>query len=108
MAKYAIGDLAQVGKISSTVGFSADSAGLKHKRVTTGSIAAGSTTSVTVSWTTAFADANYTPQAILVSSSNALFVLNIVSYTASQVVIAVQNSSGGALTGTLQVLGIHD
>lgn len=79
------------------------------QRVTTGSIALSTTTPVTLTWASAFADANYTPQASVVDASGFLQVLQIVSFSATQVVVNVRNTdAGGAHTGTLCVLALHD
>lgn len=85
--------------------------GLKHKRVTTGSIGAGASATVTVTWGTAFADANYTCSASVLDSTAASASLRIVhleSISASQVVYRVENTSAGSLTGTLHVIAMHD
>lgn len=85
--------------------------GFKHARVTTGSVSAASTALVTVTWTTAFADANYTVQASVLdatTSSLSLSVVHVESVTASAVTVRVLNNAAGSLTGTLHVVAIHD
>jgi len=99
------------GTITVSSGISADGRGFKHTRVTTGSIAGGSTGLVTVTWTTAFADANYTVTANVVdstTSSLSLSVVHIESISASTVTVRVLNNAIGALTGTLQCIAVHD
>jgi hypothetical protein len=99
------------GKVQVGSGISADGGGFKHTRVTTGSIAGGSTALVTVTWTTAFADANYTVTADVIdstTSSLSLSVVHIESVTASAVTVRVLNNAIGALTGTLNVIACHD
>lgn len=84
---------------------------VKHARITTGSISGGSTALVTATWTTAFADTNYTAQASVVDStatSLSLSVVHIESISATQVKVRVLNNAVGALTGTLHVVAIHD
>lgn len=84
----------------------------KGQRVTTGAIAGGATADVTLTWTTAFADANYTVTAEVVEGTaamNTLTVRKIVSVTAAAVVVRVENQDGlNARTGTLHVIAIHD
>jgi hypothetical protein len=94
-----------------TTGVAADASGFKHKRLTTGSVAANTDAAVTVNWTTAFADANYTVSCALVdatASASALKIIHIDSYTAASVIVRVRNDSAGALTGTLHVIAVHD
>jgi hypothetical protein len=103
--------------LESTTSFTAglsvapNASGLKHKRVTTGSIGAGVSAIVTVTWTSAFADANYTVTASVLNSTAAtasLKVTHIESVSASAVTVRVENTSAGALTGTLNVIAMHD
>lgn len=85
--------------------------GLKHQRVTTGSIAAGATALVTLTWTTAFSDASYTAIASVVdatTTSLSLSVVHVESITATEVTVRVLNNALGALTGVLQVIAMHD
>lgn len=93
-------------------GVAADGGGFKHSRVTTGSINASSSAAVTVTWTTAFADANYTVHASVVEADTdtaTLQVDHIESVSASAVVVRVENEdAGGAKTGTLNVIAVHD
>ncbi len=94
-----------------TTGVAPDSGAIKHKRVTTGSVGAGATTLVTVTWGTAFPDANYTATASVVDATTAVLSLSIVhieSIAAGAVTVRVQNTSLGALTGTVQVIALHD
>lgn len=88
-----------------------NSGGIKHARLTTGSVAAGATALVTLTWSSAFADANYTVTVSLVEATAAVLSLHIIhieSVSASQVKIRVENTSAGALTGTLNVIALHD
>lgn len=92
-------------------GISNNGSGMKHARVTTGSISAGSTALITVTWGTAFADANYTPVASVIdstTSSLSLSVVHIESVSASAVTVRVLNNAVGSLTGTVQVIAVHD
>jgi len=92
--------------------------GLKHARVTTGTLVASSNKNVTVSWISAFADASYTPVCTLLDTALAgsggglpkgLWVAGITSQTSSSVVVLVINSDGGAShSGTLNCTAMHD
>lgn len=98
-------------ELTVTTGVTADSGGIKHKRITTGSITAGTSALVTVSWGAAFANANYTVVASVIDSTAAtasLSVVHIETVSASQVQVRVQNTAVGDLTGTLQVIAFHD
>lgn len=85
--------------------------GMKHQRVTTGSIGAGSTALITLTWTATFADANYTAVASVVeatTSSLSLSVVHIESVSASAVAVRIINNAAGSLTGELQVIAMRD
>lgn len=84
---------------------------IKAERVTTGSIGAGLSALVTLTWAAAFADANYTVQASVVDATAAvasLRVVHIETISATAVAVRVENTSAGALTGVLHVTAIHD
>jgi hypothetical protein len=86
-------------------------ASIQTKRVTTGSVTAGLTALVTVTWTAAFADTNYTVSASVIDSTAAglaLAILHVETIAADSVAIRVLNTSVGALTGTIHCIGIHD
>lgn len=92
-------------------GVSNNGSGFKHGRVTTGSISAGSTALVTLTWGTTFADTNYTVSAEVedsTTSSLSLSVVHVESKTAGAVAVRVLNNSVGSLTGTLDVIAVHD
>lgn len=100
-----------VDNVTVNTGVVADGGGLKHARVTTGSIGAASSALVTVTWTTAFADTNYTVVASVQDSTAAILSLTVVhieTKTAAAVEVRVQNTSAGSLTGTLHVIAMHD
>lgn len=81
------------------------------KRVTTGSVSAGSTALVTVTWDVSFADTNYTPWADVLdatTSSLSLSVVHIESIAAGSITLRVLNSGAGSLTGTVLAGAIHD
>ena len=84
---------------------------LKHKRVSTGSIGAGSSAAVTLTWAAAFADGSYTATCSVAESSAAVTGLHLAklqSITAASVVARVNNDSAGSLTGTLDCIAMHD
>lgn len=85
--------------------------GLRQGRVTTGSIGAGASVLVTHTWTTAYPDTNYTVTASVVNATAAVASLKVVhveTVSATQVAVRVENTSAGALTGTLHLLAMHD
>lgn len=88
-----------------------DGGGMKHQRVTTGSISAGARADVTLTWTTAFADTNYTVQCTVLDTSGAgtgLRFERLRSLSATAIIAQVINDAGGSLTGTLHCTAIHD
>ncbi len=100
-----------VDNVTVNTGVASDGGGLKHDRVTTGSILAGTSALVTVAWTTAFTDANYTVVASVQDSTaatSALAVVHIETKTAAAVQVRVENTAAGDLTGTLHVIAMHD
>jgi hypothetical protein len=99
------------GNASFTTGVDNNGTGFKHGRVTTGSIGAGSSALVTLTWGSGFANTNYTVTADVedsTTSTSSLKVVHIESKTTGSVVVRVENTSGGSLTGTLNVIAIHD
>jgi len=99
--------------IGVNVGVAPDGSGFKHSRTTTGSIALSSSAAVTVTWTTAFTDANYTLCGVEVVEADTdvltLHVDHVESISASAVVVRVENrDAGAAKTGTLHVCAVHD
>lgn len=94
-----------------TGGIGSNGGGLKHGRTSTGSISAGASALVTITWGTAFANANYTVTVDVedaTASATSLRVVHIESKTASAITVRVENTSGGALTGTVNAIAIHD
>jgi len=100
------------GKLQVDSGVDANGGGFKHARVSTGSIAASGSAAVTVTWTSAFADANYTPVCSVqeaTAGTNSLRVHHIQSIAAGSIVVRIANdNSGSALTGTLLCQAVHD
>lgn len=88
-----------------------DASRIKHKRITTGSINAGASALITITWTTAFADSNYSVTASVVDSTAAIASLKIVhieSVGAASITVRVENTSAGPLTGTIHAIAVHD
>jgi hypothetical protein len=92
-------------------GIDNNGSGLKHARVTTGSVSGGAEGLVTITWGTAFADANYTAVPSVfetTASASSMTVVHIESQTASAISVRVKNNAAGSLTGIVQVIAIHD
>lgn len=105
------GDWNFAGRGTIDTGIANNGSGVKHSRVTTGSVAASSSVDVTVTWGTAFADANYSVNATVLegNAGNTLVVGKLVSQAASNCVVRVfNNDPANARTGTLTVIAIHD
>lgn len=88
-----------------------NSTGLQHERITTGSISAGATALITITWDVAFADTNYTGFASVedpTTSSLSLSVVHIESKSTTTMTVRVINNAVGSLTGTLNAMAIHD
>jgi hypothetical protein len=92
-------------------GVSADGGGLKHKRVASCTTAASgnATCATTVTWTTAFADANYTLSCTLIGPGTA-FVLESSTPIAASATVTIMNAPGSttAASGTLDCVAVHD
>ncbi|HEX9763825.1 MAG TPA: hypothetical protein VGA39_00950, partial [Candidatus Acidoferrales bacterium] len=89
-----------------------DGGGFKHRRVSTGSCGT-SGCQVTVSWTTAFADTNYSvscsvQDSTAQSETTGLRLAKINSIAAGSVTVDIDNLSASAITGTLHCTAIHD
>jgi len=85
--------------------------GWKHQDAGTGSIAAGAGADVTLTWTTAFADASYDPLCNVIgsqASNNDLRLHHIESLSSTTVVARIVNDdSAAAHTGTLVCTAMH-
>lgn len=104
--------VASTGVITVAGGVAANSGGIKHQRTVTGTVAAGGVLLVTITWTTPFANANYTVSATVFENINTgakgLSVEKIEDQTASVVKILISNASVSDLDGVLHVIAIHD
>ncbi|HDZ38406.1 MAG TPA: hypothetical protein ENH62_09000 [Marinobacter sp.] len=104
--------LSTSGRVVVGVGVSSDAGGFKHSRITTGSIGSSSSAAVTVTWGTAFADANYTVNCSVQQGDTdtaTLQVDHIETVTTASVVVRVENEDAGAAkTGTLHCQAVHD
>lgn len=82
---------------------------IQAKRISTGSILALQTKSITVTWDALFKDANYTLSAsVQTSGLSVLQVDSIVSLAADSCVLAVKNISLSSNSGTIHILAVHD
>lgn len=84
---------------------------LRAVRASTGSIAGGTTTQVTVTWPAAFSNTNYTAVVSVEEPTvgTNLRVLKIISRTTTNMVVRVENTDAlNARTGTLHAIGIAD
>jgi hypothetical protein len=91
-------------------GVLADGGGMKQRRVAYGALAAGASAIVTITWTTAFLDTNYT---VLVTTRDATagarVYANINAQRANGIDVSVSCTGGvGSGGGTLHVVAIHD
>lgn len=94
------------------VGVSADGAGFKHNRSTTGcttGASIGATCSSSVTWTTAFADANYTAICACNGVTSGVPVIGNVSTAASQLtVLTVATTASAAKCTNIMCIAAHD
>jgi len=97
------------GLVLSNTGLYQDGGAVKHGTVTTGSIKASSTATVTLNWTTAFPDTNYTPDCSVIDRGGNLTLVDINGWNAGSLTAAVKNNdSGNRHTGTLACHAFHD
>lgn len=98
-------------QLTASASVNPDGGGMKHQRVSTGSLGPGVGTVVTLTWPTAFADANYTVVVSVLDTTAAdasLSIIHIESQSAAAITVRVLNSSAGNITGTLQAIAMHD
>lgn len=92
-------------------GIPANGATWKHQSVTTGSIAAAGASAVTLTWTTAFADASYDPYCGVLEATGTTSTIrlhHVSSILAASVTAVIVNDDGAnPHTGTLYCQGIH-
>lgn len=87
---------------------------VRTARVSTGSIIGAGQANVTVTWPSAFADANYTVVAVVEhgtdpTSTSELLLKRVISKAAASCVVQVQNQDAvTANTGTIHAIAIHD
>jgi len=89
---------------------SAGTAGYQTKRVascTTGA-AAASTCTTTITWTTAFPDANYTAVCMIDGPTGVPYVLGSQSKAGASIVVSIANLTAVAASGTLNCKAQHD
>jgi hypothetical protein len=112
---YFSGKLRQISGVGGGSGVAGtttgDAGGIKHIRLSTGSVAGTSRADVTVTWAVAFPDVNYTPVCSVLDTSGAglgLVFERIRVQLALSMTVQVFNQSAGALTGTLNCFAFHD
>jgi hypothetical protein len=96
-------------------GVDPNGSGIKHARVSTGSVIASGVGQFTVTWGTAFADTSYTPTCSILesvaggTSAVDLRILRLSSQTAAQIQVTVINDDTvNARTGTINCIAMHD
>jgi len=85
--------------------------GMKHQRASITSLAGGGTTTITLTWTSAFADTSYTPVCNVVTPTAAatgLVLVTLANKLAASVDAFVSNTTGGSLSGELDCIAMHD
>ncbi|MFI5353194.1 MAG: hypothetical protein ACHQZS_09555 [Candidatus Binatales bacterium] len=97
------------GLVLSNTGLYRDGGAVKHGTVTTGAIEASSTATVTLNWSTAFPDTNYTPDCSVIDTGGNLTLVDINGWNAGSLTAAVKNNdSGNRHTGTLACHAFHN
>ncbi len=100
------------GLVNFGKGLAADGNGFKHKRVTgcTTGATAGNNCETTVTWTTAFADANYTPVCTLLGTATLghLAAISTSAIAAASVRVQTVTDTNAAITGTINCIAVHD
>jgi hypothetical protein len=102
------------GIVQISNGMNADSggsgAGFEHTRTgsCTTAAAAGATCSTTVSWATAFADANYTLVCTIDTPTNVPYVLSTDTKGANSFHVVIAALTAAAASGTLNCIAAHD
>jgi hypothetical protein len=91
----------------------AQGSGLKHQRVTSCSLpaTANGTCNTTITWTAAFADANYTAACTTNYTGAAqAFVTNAASKVAATMAVTLMNQPGNSVGGTIEIdcIAMHD
>lgn len=81
----------------------------KHRRVSTGALAAGASADVVVAWAVAFADANYTSTVTILDAA-ARIRGRLLSQVAASITVRVTNEDAvnAAVAGTINAIAIHD
>jgi hypothetical protein len=101
----------QLAQATISSGVNPSGGGFQHKRVTTGSVGAGASALVTITWGTAFPDTNYTVSASVLdttTSTAALSVVHVESISTTAITVRVVNNGASAITGTVHAIAIHD
>jgi hypothetical protein len=88
-------------------GIGSTSSGVQFGTVATGTITASTSSQVTLTWPTAFANASYTVTCSVEDSTERLTMFSIQAKNAGSVVAWVQNVSGANQAGTMDCIGVH-
>jgi len=87
-----------------------DGGGLKHLRVascaTAGTV--GATCDTTVTWTTTFADTNYTASCSITGVTNQPRLISLPTKTGAALTVRIEAATAAAASGTIECVGIHD
>jgi hypothetical protein len=86
-----------------------DGGGLKHSRITTGSVGPSGFVAVDVPWTTTFLNNSYTPSCSVIDASGNLTVAQLSALLATKVTVDIKNGdASNPHTGTISCIAIHD
>jgi hypothetical protein len=103
------GTLDTAGLLRIQTGLYQDGSGLKHQAVSTGSIAAGTTANLPMTWTTPFADANYQAICTVQDNTGSLQAISTSLPATNRVTVFVKNNdTSNAHTGSLACIAIHN
>ena len=91
-------------------GINVNSGGVKHTRIASGTTAASlhATSSATWTFTTAFADTNYTIVCTIDNPTGVPLVANTDTKAAASINIVIMAGSSAAASGTLNCIAVHD
>lgn len=100
------GNVTRDVRINRAVSTNIRSAVVQRFSITTGSVAAGSVATVTITWTQAFEDTEYDVDLTMEqgSASLGLEIHHLSGRTATQITVVVRNLAAGALTGTVHAV----
>lgn len=109
--QFLTGDMHVGAQTTFGTGVSQDGGGFKHKRVSTGSISASTTSGISFTWDTPFVDTGYQISCTMIDDTGFLTIRGVdaTGFSGSGFTVNVNNSDGGSNhSGTLHCIGIHD